>query len=229
MIPILVVFVLAFFYLFSSPAIASKNYGAKVCANDDKFYCYQVKRKDSWEKLFPDENQKEVVMKLNRMNTRLHAGMTIAIPKNANITVLDLSPFQKQISPPGEKVIFVSLTELAWGAYDSNGTLVNWGPASGGQGYCPDIHTGCHTPTGNFAVYRKEGFECKSTKFPVGRGGAPMPYCMFFHGGLALHGSYEVPGYNASHGCVRIFVNDAEWLNEDFVGDDNVPIIIRQL
>jgi len=34
--------------------------------------------------------------------------------------------------------------------------------------------------------------------------------------GFALHGSYEVPGYNASHGCVRIFVDDAEWLNEDF-------------
>lgn len=26
----------------------------------------------------------------------------------------------------------------------------------------------------------------------------------FFNGGIALHGSYEVPGYPASHGCVRL-------------------------
>ena len=44
-----------------------------------------------------------------------------------------------------------------------------------------------------------------------------MPYCMFFHTGFALHGSYEVPGYNASHGCVRLYKEDAKWLNEEFV------------
>jgi len=33
---------------------------------------------------------------------------------------------------------------------------------------------------------------------------------MFFHGGFALHGSPSVPGYNASHGCVRLFDDDAE-------------------
>ena len=44
-----------------------------------------------------------------------------------------------------------------------------------------------------------------------------MPYCMFFHGGYALHGSNFVPDYNASHGCVRMSPDDAQWLNEDFV------------
>jgi lipoprotein-anchoring transpeptidase ErfK/SrfK len=51
---------------------------------------------------------------------------------------------------------------------------------------------------------------------------------MYFHNGFALHGSYEVPGYNASHGCVRIFVNDAKWLNQDFVGDDQIPVVIKR-
>lgn len=45
-----------------------------------------------------------------------------------------------------------------------------------------------------------------------------MPYCMFFNGGQAFHGS---PGGvikgNVSHGCVRMFVEDAEWLRYDFV------------
>ena len=44
-----------------------------------------------------------------------------------------------------------------------------------------------------------------------------MPYCMFFHKGFALHGSDDIPGYRASHGCVRMFTRDAKWLNEEFV------------
>lgn len=104
-----------------------------------------------------------------------------------------------------------------WSAYDDSGELVRSGPVSGGKNYCPDIHRGCRTVTGTFTIYSKQGAGCRSTRFPVGRGGAPMPYCMFFHGGYALHGSYEVPGYNASHGCVRMHPEDAMWLNEDFV------------
>ncbi|MCX7124554.1 MAG: L,D-transpeptidase, partial [Gammaproteobacteria bacterium] len=33
---------------------------------------------------------------------------------------------------------------------------------------------------------------------------------------FALHGS-TLPGYNASHGCVRLFFDDAKWLNQDFL------------
>ena len=45
-----------------------------------------------------------------------------------------------------------------------------------------------------------------------------MPYCMFFHHGQALHGEPQgLPGYNASHGCVRLYVNDVAWLRFDFV------------
>ncbi len=44
-----------------------------------------------------------------------------------------------------------------------------------------------------------------------------MPYCMHFFMGYALHGSDQVPGYAASHGCVRMFIEDARWLNEEFI------------
>ena len=46
----------------------------------------------------------------------------------------------------------------------------------------------------------------------IGKGGAKMPYCMFYDGGYAIHGSYEVQGYHASHGCVRTYIEDARWL-----------------
>jgi lipoprotein-anchoring transpeptidase ErfK/SrfK len=32
-----------------------------------------------------------------------------------------------------------------------------------------------------------------------------------------MHGSYTVPGYRASHGCVRMFNEDAQWLNKEFI------------
>ena len=44
-----------------------------------------------------------------------------------------------------------------------------------------------------------------------------MPYCMHFFRGYALHGSRTVPGYADSHGCVRMFIEDARWLNEEFI------------
>lgn len=144
--------------------------------------------------------------------------MKIAVPKNWTTFQAELaSPFPAKIEPSGKKEIRADLFQLAWGAYDAQGNLVKWGPLSGGKGWCPDTEMRCRTPVGQFSVQRKAGARCKSNKFPIGKGGAPMPYCMFFRGGFALHGSYTVPGYHASHGCVRIFPEDAKWLNQQFV------------
>lgn len=218
------VMLLSLLLIFNVSAYAA--YATRLC-HSSEFECYQVHRGDTWENLFRNEREQDIVMRINRMGIRLHPGMVIAIPRNlSSADALDYSPFPRQISAPGENIVVVSLHEVAYAAYNSSGDLVRWGPASSAIGYCPDIGHGCHTPTGHFAIYQKEGFGCKSTRFPVGRGGAPMPYCMFFHGGFALHGSYEVPGYNASHGCVRLLVDDARWLNEEFT-DIGTPVIIR--
>ncbi len=212
--------------LFSGQVFAAR-YGAKICKLPE-YECYNVKRGDSWAKLFPRENDRLSAMKINRMNGQLYKGLTIAIPKSFGSSFMDHAPFPENSDATGSKYIIVSLSKLAFGAYNENGQLQYWGPISAGKGYCPDIHRGCHTPTGHFEIYNKGGAGCVSTKFPVGRGGAPMPYCMFFHGGFALHGSYEVPGYNASHGCVRMYKDDAKWLNQIFTnGVHNVAVIIQ--
>jgi L,D-transpeptidase ErfK/SrfK len=208
---------LAFHY----PSIAKKlTYGAKLCEDTNHYSCYTVKPQDKWAGLFKDSKQMELVMRLNRMNIELKAGMKIAIPLNSNINLLDIAPFPKEITPPGNKTIFVSIDKLAWAAYTEQGSLLRWGPASTAQGYCPDIKRTCNTITGKFTIYRKGGQNCISSKYPVPKGGAPMPYCMFFHGGFAMHGSYEVPGYNASHGCIRLMIEDAKWLHQEFVSND---------
>lgn len=128
-------------------------------------------------------------------------------------------------SASGKKFIF-DPHALMWYAYDGSGNLVNSGRASGGRGYCPDIGRRCKTPSGKFTVHRKGSAYCKSSKYPIGRGGAPMPYCMFFHGGYAIHGSYDVPNYNASHGCIRVKPHDARWLSQDFI-DYGTTVIVR--
>jgi lipoprotein-anchoring transpeptidase ErfK/SrfK len=104
-----------------------------------------------------------------------------------------------------------------WFAYD-NGELIKSGVASGGANYCPDTGRHCHTPVGVFSVRDKGGPGCKSTIYPIGRGGAPMPYCMHFTKFYAIHGSYEVvPGRNVSHGCIRIYPEAARWLSQNFI------------
>lgn len=106
---------------------------------------------------------------------------------------------------------------LSWAAINDNGHVVKTGRASGGRNYCPDIHRGCHTPVGTYTIHSKGGPGCRSSRYPVGRGGAEMPYCMFFTQYYAVHGSYDVPNYNASHGCIRVPLSDARWLSANFI------------
>ncbi len=60
---------------------------------------------------------------------------------------------------------------------------------------------GYNTPNG---TYRPERLARKwfSSKYDW----SPMPYSIFFHGGYAIHGSYEIShiGRPASHGCIRL-------------------------
>jgi lipoprotein-anchoring transpeptidase ErfK/SrfK len=127
---------------------------------------------------------------------------------------LERAPFPQTIS--SSNVIKVDLSKLAWGAYDDSGKLVKWGDASGGKSFYDDIGKACKTVTGTYTIYSKKGSSCKSNLFPVPKGGAPMPYCMHFTGGYALHGG-NVPDFNASHGCIRVPVQEAQWLNQNFV------------
>jgi hypothetical protein len=122
-----------------------------------------------------------------------------------------------QISPPGEKMVVVDPNEHSWGAYNASGRLVRSGLASAGADWCNDLGRECHTDTGRFRVGMRGGPGCKSPSFPLPKGGAPMPYCMYFNKYQALHGSYELGYANLSHGCVRLKVKDAEWLRHNFV------------
>lgn len=216
------VIMLTFFFL-AQPITAwsQTRFGESLCTSSD-YFCLKIKAGESWEGLFPSEEERDIVRRVNRMNINLRPGMTIAVPKNIDrLTIYDVSPFPRYIESDGEKTIYVSQAQLAWGAYDDKGELLWWGPLSPGSGHCKGLDGTCTTPSGSFRVIRKQDIDCISTAFPMRSdgesGGAEMPYCMHFFRGYALHGSDTVPGYRASHGCVRIFVEDARWLNEEFV------------
>jgi hypothetical protein len=208
-------------FVLSQPASAFHRYGERYC-HDSEFSCITIKRGDSWTQLFPDPVQRDIVKRVNRLNVFLQPDMVIAVPNNlSQLTTLDLSPFPQTIQSDGEKSVRVDLSQFAWAAYNETGQLIKWGPVSPGTEQCLDVPSGCSTPKGSFRVVRKQGADCVSNSFPHRingvRGGAEMPYCVFFYRGYALHGSHDLPGYEASYGCLRLFIEDAQWLNEQFV------------
>ncbi|MBA3661678.1 MAG: L,D-transpeptidase [Gammaproteobacteria bacterium] len=128
------------------------------------------------------------------------------------------APLPQYIKAPQEKLIVVDPSQHVFGAYSPEGKLIRWGLASAGSSWCSDINKSCETTPGNYRVYSLGDESCISSKFPLAEaGGAPMPYCMFFNGGQALHGANEVAYANTSHGCVRLHLDDAQWLRYHFV------------
>ncbi len=122
----------------------------------------------------------------------------------------------QSINTYGEKTILVDPNVHAWGAYESDGQLVRAGLATAGNSWCPDIGRPCRTKAGSFHINSLGNAGCKSSIYPLHHPGAPMPYCMFFNRNQGLHGSYNVVEGNQSHGCVRMRVEDAEWVRYNF-------------
>ncbi len=135
--------------------------------------------------------------------------------------------FPEKREGTGRKVFVFDPKATAWAAYDAQGNRVETGSASGGKDFCEDVGHPCRTVTGTFAVYSKKGPDCTSSLYPIEtHGGARMPYCMHFHEGYSIHAAYEVPNYNASHGCIRVLPGAAKWLNENFI-DVGTTVVVK--
>ncbi len=74
-------------------AQAANFYGTALCGYP-QFECIKVTNGQSWESLFPDETQRDLVQRINRTYNHLWSGKEIAVPKNlASLTLLDVSLF----------------------------------------------------------------------------------------------------------------------------------------
>lgn len=207
------VFIIVFAAWFTSCAYSISYFGTTLCIYP-QYDCLKVAEGQNWKNLFPDSEQRDLVQRLNRSYNALTPGKEIVVPVNlSDLNLFDISPFTLKIDTKGEELVVVDQDKLAWGAYNQEGYLVKWGPISSGRDKCIDSSKSCRTLTGIFRIFSKENEKCQSNTYDHAR----MPYCMYFHKGFALHGSNDIPGYRASHGCVRMFKKDAKWLNHHFI------------
>lgn len=213
-------------YAAQEAAASAVNYGQTLC-NTPGYYCRGVTTKDNWYTLFPHFQQREEVMRLNRTNVALMYRNWIVVPKDfSKMTYMDMSPLPKHINTHREKEVYINLGLFAFGAYDAKGNLLYWGPVGSGRKKCYDSNKTCSTVTGKFRVFRIEGKNCISHEYPLEtHGGDPMPYCMYFHGGSAMHYSTLSGFINRSAGCIRMFKADAQWLNHEFVKRGTVVVV----
>ncbi|WP_331562140.1 L,D-transpeptidase [Chlorobium sp.] len=140
-----------------------------------------------------------IYMKVNRIDRKLvPAGRAVLMP-------VDLQKAARYIPVPelltdgrGAREIRVFLSSQYFGAYES-GKLVFWGPISSGRKTYP-------THPGRFFVNYKQRHK-RSIKYD----NAPMPFSINYYSGYFMH-QQSLPGYPASHGCVRLLMTDAEKL-----------------
>lgn len=143
-------------------------------------------------------------LKVNRVDLRhVRQGDTLVLPEPLT-DVLRLSPFPPEIESARSlpKLLLVSRRVQAFAAYQS-GTLVHWGPTSTGKHSTP-------TPTGLFFTTWKS----RQRRSTVNEEWL-LRWVFNFESreGLSFH-QYDLPGYPASHACVRLLEEDARWIYE---------------
>ena len=149
------------------------------------------------------EEELRILEGLNRVDReRMPRLDQLVVPDNFPDDPLTYSPFPDRVEGLAEKpkALLVHQPLQVWAAYEK-GELVRWGPVSTGREAHP-------TPSGAFFLtWRSTGRE--STVNPDWY----LEWYFNFHNdrGLSFH-QYELPGYAASHACVRLLERDARWI-----------------
>jgi lipoprotein-anchoring transpeptidase ErfK/SrfK len=142
------------------------------------------------------------MLKINRKDSRhIHVGDLLVIPK-ASADIMSAAPFpiQLEVARTIPKLVLVSRRIQAFSAYES-GRLVRWGPVSTGKKSTP-------TPAGLYHTNWK-GRKIRSSV----NASWILPWCFNLdnRAGISFH-QFDLPGYPASHGCVRLLEEDAKWI-----------------
>lgn len=175
---------------------------------------------DSFQTRYSEE-EKKIIFALNRMDAwRLDPGDVLVIPDSLVNDLLYYSPFPKEMPLLDSiaKAILISQRIQAIGLYEE-GKLIRWGPVSSGKASTPTPN-GLHY--GNFRAKRKVSTVNKDWLLPY--------YFNFMNfEGVGVH-QYSMPGYPASHACVRLLDEDARFIYDwadQWVLNENEQVIIR--
>ena len=119
----------------------------------------------------------------------------IATSKSGDITEVDKG---KQL------LFFVKGGKTVWTLNTSTGSDIAYTEVNQRDG--GTIDGDAHTPAGRFRIYQaySDGWE----KGQLGELYRPR----YFNGGVAIHGAPNIPGYPASHGCVRVSTTFMDWV-----------------
>ena len=114
-------------------------------------------------------------------------------------------------------VVRVSKSQQTMYVYVDGYLEHTWPVSTARDGY--STPSGTYRPTGFDAYHRSSAYH-----------NSPMPYSIFFSGGYAIHGSYDIDnlGYPASHGCIRLHPDDAAELYGLVRGSEDTRIIISR-
>lgn len=169
-------------------------------------YVYKTLPKQNRYKILIEEYDTagaKIILALNRLDERfIRKPDSIVVPDTIINDKLLYSPFPKHLSllDSVKKIILVDQRIQAFAAYEF-GNLVNWGPASTGKKSTP-------TPNGLFHTNWK-------SKKTISTDNPEWILKWYFNlenfRGVSLH-QYELPGYPASHACVRLLEEDAYWI-----------------
>ena len=128
----------------------------------------------------------------------------LLVPATWSEDPLDYSPFPPTwtAAEPYPKAIVVQQAMQAFGAYEK-GRLVRWGPVSTGRKQTA-------TPDGAFNLT----WRARSRRSTDNDDWLLEWYFNFVNErGVSFH-LFDLPGYPASHACVRLLLRDAQWLYE---------------
>lgn len=143
------------------------------------------------------------ILHLNRIDlAHLRDGATLIVPESPS-PLKGVSPFPHALgpeAPTSPKLLVVSRRVQAFAAYEA-GVLVRWGAASTGRRETP-------TPAGLFATNWRSKLR-RSSDNPAWL----LPWLVNFisASGVSFH-QFDLPGYPASHACVRLMEADAKWI-----------------
>ncbi|HKQ75298.1 MAG TPA: L,D-transpeptidase [Blastocatellia bacterium] len=148
------------------------------------------------------EEKLAIALKLNRIDAQhLRADVTLVIPEqDADLITYSPFPHKLEIARDTPKLLLVSRRVQAFGAYEF-GKLVRWGPTSTGKKATP-------TPVGLYHT----NWKSKATRSSVNAAWLlPWYFNIDNNTGISFH-QYDLPGYPASHGCIRLLADDGAWI-----------------
>ena len=169
-------------------------------------FIFPAKKKDSAMAAFNKEFSEEeryTILALNRLDSKNKwRADTLAVPAEFDQTLMAYSPFPKNIETLKEvkKMVFFSYPIQAYALYES-GELIKWGPTSMGK-------KTAQTKRGlMFANWKKE------LAISTVDSDWKLPFNVNVHNtlGIGWH-QYDLPGFPASHSCLRLLMDDAKYL-----------------